>query len=113
MQMSVVVGAVEACCVAVGCVRVAEWALPRYKIMVQVVVGEQKGEGVRMGTRCLWDAATDTLASETFMTVGGREREAHGVGLKRVDAWTPKGRLSVTSQDALFAVATVYAVYLY
>ena len=37
--------------------------------MVQVVVGEQKGEGVRMGTRCLWDTATDSMASETVSNV--------------------------------------------
>ena len=29
--------------------------LPRYKYMVQVVVGEQRGEGVRMGCRTFWD----------------------------------------------------------
>ena len=29
--------------------------LPRYKIVVQVIVGEQKGQGVLLGGRCLWD----------------------------------------------------------
>ena len=37
--------------------------------MVQVVIGEMKGEGVRMGSRCLWDAQTDKVAQETFMNV--------------------------------------------
>ncbi len=37
--------------------------------MVQVVMGEQRGEGVRMGTRCFWDADTDNYASETFVNV--------------------------------------------
>jgi hypothetical protein len=27
--------------------------------MVQVVVGEQRGEGVRVGGRTMWDADTD------------------------------------------------------
>ena len=39
----------------------------RYKVVVQVVIGEQRGEGVRMGTRCLWDADTDNYASDVFM----------------------------------------------
>lgn len=48
---------------------VAELELPRYKFMVQVIVGENKGEGVRVGTRCLWDTATDGMATETVTTV--------------------------------------------
>ena len=39
----------------------------RYKIVVEVVIGEQRGEGVRMGTRCLWDSDTDNYASDVFM----------------------------------------------
>lgn len=39
----------------------------RYKIVVEVVIGEQRGEGVRMGTRCLWDSDTDSYASHVFM----------------------------------------------
>ena len=39
----------------------------RYKIVVEVVIGEQRGEGVRMGTRCLWDSDTDSYASDVFM----------------------------------------------
>lgn len=51
--------------------------------MVQVVMGEQKGEGVRMGCRCFWDSDTDNYASETF------------------------------TNDEMFCVATAFAVYLY
>lgn len=43
--------------------------LPRYKYVVQVVIGEQRGEGVRMGSRCFWDSETDNVASETFVNV--------------------------------------------
>jgi hypothetical protein len=57
--------------------------LPRYKYVVQVVVGENKGEGARVSTRCMWDPATDALATESF------------------------------TNDAIFAVATAYGVYLY
>jgi len=42
---------------------------PRYKIVTQVIIGEMKGAGVRMGCRCLWDGQTDKLAQETFTNV--------------------------------------------
>lgn len=63
--------------------RLKELSLPRYKIVVQVSIGEQKGQGVRMGTRCFWDGDTDSYASETF------------------------------SNESLFCVATAYGIYLY
>lgn len=55
----------------------------RYKLLVNVVIGERKGEGVRMACRCFWDADTDNYAEELFMT------------------------------DTLFCVATVFGVYQY
>uniref|UniRef100_A0A8D0DSD6 Dynein light chain Tctex-type 2B n=1 Tax=Salvator merianae TaxID=96440 RepID=A0A8D0DSD6_SALMN len=39
----------------------------RYKIVVQVVIGEQRGEGVNMAARCFWDADTDNYAHDVFM----------------------------------------------
>lgn len=39
----------------------------RYKMVVQVVIGEQRGEGVKMAARCFWDADTDNYAQEVFM----------------------------------------------
>ncbi|KAL7686130.1 putative Tctex-1-like superfamily protein [Plasmopara halstedii] len=63
--------------------RLKECNFPRFKYVVQVVIGEQRGEGVRMGCRCFWDAETDCYASETF------------------------------SNDSLFCVTTAYSVYLY
>eukprot|EP01016_Furgasonia_blochmanni_P035901 TRINITY_DN4030_c0_g1_i1.p1 TRINITY_DN4030_c0_g1~~TRINITY_DN4030_c0_g1_i1.p1 ORF type:complete len:149 (+),score=25.85 TRINITY_DN4030_c0_g1_i1:162-608(+) len=56
---------------------------PRYKYMVQVIIGEQKGQGVRVGSRCFWDFDTDYCASETF------------------------------TNDSLFCLVTVFAVYVY
>lgn len=35
----------------------------RYKYIVQVLIGERKDQGVRMGTRCFWDSATDNQVS--------------------------------------------------
>mmetsp|Transcript_23723 Transcript_23723/g.48527 ORF Transcript_23723/g.48527 Transcript_23723/m.48527 type:complete len:120 (-) Transcript_23723:289-648(-) len=60
-----------------------ELELPRYKYMVQVVIGEQRGEGIRAGCRTLWDQDTDCYANHTFIS------------------------------DQLFCVATAYAMFLY
>eukprot|EP00965_Chrysotila_dentata_P130591 4317224-Pleurochrysis_carterae.AAC.4 len=49
----------------------------------QVVIGEQRGEGVRMGARCFWDTDTDSYAEETYRN------------------------------DSLFCVAAAFGVYLY
>jgi len=43
--------------------------LPRYKFLVQVVLGENRGAGVRCGARCLWDQQTDKLADFKFQNV--------------------------------------------
>lgn len=60
-----------------------ELDLPRYKFVVQVVIGEQRGEGVRMGCRCFWDADTDNYAEDTYRN------------------------------DSLFCVAAAFGAYLY
>ena len=60
-----------------------ELDLPRYKFVVQAVVGEQRGEGVRMGCRCLWDADTDNYVEDSYRN------------------------------ETLFCVAAVFATYLY
>ncbi|KAI9351474.1 Tctex-1 family-domain-containing protein [Obelidium mucronatum] len=57
--------------------------LQRYKFVVNVVIGEMRGEGVRMGCRCLWDSDTDSMAQDVFMN------------------------------DSLFCVAVAYGVYYY
>jgi len=57
--------------------------LERYKFVVQVVIGEQRGEGVRMACRCFWDSDSDNYASEKFIS------------------------------DSLFCVATAYGIYYY
>ncbi len=55
----------------------------RYKYVVQVVIGEQRGEGIKMGTRCFWDSETDDFAKASF------------------------------TNDSLFAVGVAFGVYLY
>ena len=41
----------------------------RYKIMVHVVIGGLKGQGVRVANRCFWDNETDDVATESFRNV--------------------------------------------
>jgi hypothetical protein len=43
--------------------------LPRYKYVVNVVIGEMKGEGVRMNARCFWDQDSDSMAQSEFINV--------------------------------------------
>ena len=38
----------------------------RYKIVVQIVLGQNKSQGVRVASRCLLDTETDSYASYTF-----------------------------------------------
>jgi tctex1 domain-containing protein 2 len=40
----------------------AQCHVPRYKLVVQVTVGQMKDQGVRVASRCLWDTATDNYA---------------------------------------------------
>ncbi|XP_031548756.1 tctex1 domain-containing protein 2-like [Actinia tenebrosa] len=64
-------------------VKLKELELDRYKFVVQVVIGEQRGEGVNVGCRCLWDSDTDNFAQDLLMT------------------------------DTFFCVAAVYGVFYY
>ncbi|NP_001410688.1 dynein light chain Tctex-type protein 2B [Danio rerio] len=63
--------------------KLKDMAFDRYKFIVQVVIGEQRGEGVKMAARCFWDADTDNYAQEIYMN------------------------------DSLFCVAAAFAVYYY
>ena len=45
---------------------VKELNIPRYKIVVQVTIGEVKSQGVRVASRCLWDTESDNYASYSF-----------------------------------------------
>ena len=40
--------------------------IPRYKIVVQVTIGQMNNQGVKIPSRCLWDTATDNYASVSF-----------------------------------------------
>uniref|UniRef100_H2QP08 Dynein light chain Tctex-type 2B n=1 Tax=Pan troglodytes TaxID=9598 RepID=H2QP08_PANTR len=47
--------------------KLKEMGFDRYKMVVQVVIGEQRGEGVFMASRCFWDADTDNYTHDVFM----------------------------------------------
>ncbi|XP_036782185.1 dynein light chain Tctex-type protein 2B isoform X1 [Manis pentadactyla] len=47
--------------------KLKEMGFDRYKMVVQVVIGEQRGEGVLMAARCFWDADTDNYTHDVFM----------------------------------------------
>ena len=38
----------------------------RYKVVVQVTLGQLKDQGVRITSRCLWDTQTDNYASISY-----------------------------------------------
>ena len=40
--------------------------MPSYKILVQAVIGEIGGQGVRIASKCLWDDSNDNFASFTY-----------------------------------------------
>ncbi|XP_053102541.1 dynein light chain Tctex-type 5 isoform X1 [Hemicordylus capensis] len=61
--------------------RVKDLMIPRYKIIVIIHIGQLQKQSMQIGSRCLWDTASDTFSTFSF-----------------------KNR-------SLFALANVYAVY--
>jgi hypothetical protein len=62
-----------------SCFDCAALDVPRYKYIVQVVMGEQKGEGIQIGSRFFWDSDTDKFATESFSNVSVHEGLVCGV----------------------------------
>mmetsp|Transcript_32321 Transcript_32321/g.62141 ORF Transcript_32321/g.62141 Transcript_32321/m.62141 type:complete len:135 (-) Transcript_32321:277-681(-) len=46
--------------------KVKTMGFPRYKLIVQVTVGQRAGQCLRLATRCLWDTAADNSCSACF-----------------------------------------------
>ena len=40
--------------------------LPRYKVIVQVTIGQMKDQGVSVASRCLWDLLFDNYTSVNY-----------------------------------------------
>ena len=49
---------------------VKDLSIPSYKILVQTVIGEIGGQGVRIASKSLWDDKNDNWASYTYSNVG-------------------------------------------
>ncbi|XP_063978307.1 dynein light chain Tctex-type protein 2B-like [Diachasmimorpha longicaudata] len=64
-------------------IKVKELHYRQYKYVVNVVLGESRGAGMKMGTRCIWDAEADSYAHGSF------------------------------KNETIFCVACVYAVFYY
>jgi len=45
----------------------AKGNIPRHKIVVQVVIGQNDHQGVRVASKCLWDTKHDNYATATFV----------------------------------------------
>ena len=58
--------AVTAASVITAATALAAIAYERYKIIVQVTIGELRDQGVRVASRSLWDTNTDNYASASF-----------------------------------------------
>ena len=50
--------------------------MDRYKYVVQVMIGEQRGEGVSMSARCFWDQKRDHYVQKTFQNVRRFQNES-------------------------------------
>ena len=38
----------------------------RYKILVHCIIGEKKGQGIKIGSRCMWDTTCDSAVSASW-----------------------------------------------
>jgi hypothetical protein len=47
---------------------VKKLGLPNYKFVVQTTIGQLRGQGVRIASRCLWDKDSDNSVSVTERT---------------------------------------------
>ncbi|XP_063694735.1 dynein light chain Tctex-type protein 2B-like [Bolinopsis microptera] len=47
--------------------KVKSLGMDRYKLAVNVVIGEQRGQGIKVGCRCFWDSDTDNYAQHLYM----------------------------------------------
>ncbi|CAH2247977.1 dynein light chain Tctex-type protein 2B isoform X2 [Pararge aegeria] len=46
--------------------RVQDLDMKRYKILVQTIIVEMKGAGIKSGQRCIWDPETDAYVDDLF-----------------------------------------------
>lgn len=52
-----------------SCILLSDLNIPRYKVVLQSVIGEVKGQGAYIASRCLWDTETDNYSSFSMKNV--------------------------------------------
>lgn len=57
--------------------------LKRYKLFVHCIIGEKKGQGIKIGSKCMWDTNNDAMVTANF------------------------------ENEVLFAVVTAFGIYFY
>ena len=40
--------------------------LKRYKLFVHTIIGEKKGQGIKIGCKCMWDSTSDATVSANW-----------------------------------------------
>jgi hypothetical protein len=101
--------------------KLKELNLERYKYVVNVAIGEQRGEGIRIGCRCFWDSDVDSSATETFMNVRRcprplpppSRRARARTRARELTVAAPRARRARRRQESLFCSAIAFGVYLY
>ncbi|CAG9326612.1 unnamed protein product [Blepharisma stoltei] len=49
-------------------IRCKNLRMPRYKLIVQTFIGENMGQGLRVASKCLWNAKFDNYASHSYQS---------------------------------------------
>lgn len=57
---------------------ISDLNIPRYKVVLQSVIGEVKGQGAYIASRCLWDTETDNYSSFSMKNVRNSSSSAAG-----------------------------------
>jgi len=60
--------------------KVKELGFPRYKHITNVTIGERRGQGIILGTKCVWDVDSDysayySYSNVSFVKLSGSESE--------------------------------------
>lgn len=58
---------------------ISELKFKNYKYVVNVMLGEIKGAGVKIHTRCIWDAEADSYAHSNFKNVRTNNHSSCGI----------------------------------
>ena len=43
-----------------------KYNINRYKIIVHCIIGQKKGQGLKMGSKCIWESSTDSAVTASW-----------------------------------------------